>query len=165
MRNVTLKTKVPEVVYDQTRTLAHYPGGTHTGNTALTALATVRIPANLLNGGDLLRITALYEFTKNANLKAIKITLGDQTFFHPADKNQAGIASLKASIEIFILGRNSQVAAAATAVGATSGNGCTVGAVNLAVAQNLTFWGKLGKATDEVSLPVYRVEVVSPGRR
>lgn len=137
---------------------------THTGNTTETTLATVVIPADILQLNGQLHIRSWWSAAaNNANVKTTRVKFGGTVFSNPV------LTSLR-SLSYFttIMNRNSassQFGGSPTTVATGLGSSTAVfatGAIDTSSAQNLTFTIELANGSDSVTLEAYEVEVVLP---
>lgn len=135
-----------------------------TGSTSETTLATVTIPAGAMGANGIIRVSAQFSCTNNANVKNGRVRLGGlagtlvnaQTI-----TSTAGAYTLRA-----IHNRNSQ-SSQVVSFGSASANSFTTTTVaaltmtvDTSVAQDLVFTGQLATGTDTITLESYLVEVL-----
>lgn len=135
----------------------------HTGDTNVTTLATINVPANTLGPNGRLRISALLRFIGTTNTKKAIITFGGTTFVSTTSVS----ASLSAWVVTDIANRNAtdaQVAHASTLAG-PAGNAAgdiVTGTIDTTADQSIVIAGQLTDGADSVALESYVVEVLKP---
>ena len=131
-----------------------------TGTTALTALATIAIPAAIMGTTGQLRITTLWSAAaNNANAKTGFVKLDTALY-----QSIALASNLSSQALVHIRNRNSassQVGwiSTTTAFG-LSGTGVTTSTVDTSVAKNIVIQGQLGNSGDTLTLESYTVELM-----
>lgn len=134
-----------------------------TGTVAKTTLAAISIPAGSLGPNGVLRVTALWSTTSNANAK----TIGAEFASGGTILNAAAASTASIQTKTILRNRNalnSQVSMtpANTSGAGIDGNAVATFAVDFSVAQTLNFFGTLGNAADTITLEGYIVEVLNP---
>lgn len=130
----------------------------HTGDLTLTTMATVAVPANTLGANGFLRITAVWSWTNNANLKTTYIRFNGTSYY--ARSESTGLSN-KIQIEIHnVNATNSQKGGPAGVAGGWGGvTGSPVtSAHDTTGSLNLTFLIQLANAGDTATLESYVVE-------
>jgi hypothetical protein len=135
----------------------------HTGNTTETALRTVTIPANSIGPNGILKVTALYSFTINANNKTPRIRLGGMSgsgLYSLAIASQGAVAILRE-----VQNRNSASSQVFVPFGTTTSYGVIGAAAGTATQDtttdlDLVFTGQLANSGDTITLESYTVEVL-----
>jgi hypothetical protein len=133
----------------------------HTGDTNPSTLATIAVPANAMGANGMLRITAQWSFTNNANAKVTSISLGGTAF---GSQSIASSASARSQTQIANRGAsNSQVGPtpAQANFGGAAG-AVTTAAIDTTQAQSITIGATLANAADTATLESYLVELM-PG--
>lgn len=133
----------------------------HTGTTNETALATIAIPAGAMGANGSLRITSLWSYTNSANNKTIQVKLGGTAFFTAINTTTASYNDQTIIRNRTIATQVSHLANAGSRIG-TSGSAPTTGAINMAVAQNLTLTATLANTGETITLEGYTVEILNP---
>jgi hypothetical protein len=147
------------------RVLANsYAAVSHTGDTNETTLATVSIPAGAMGANGVLRITAFYSVTNNANNKTPIVKFGGTGGTAYFSRIEASIAAIR--FTTYIGNRNSassQVGGVAPTGGgdSTTTSALTTSAVNTANAVDLLFRGTLANSADTITLEGYTVEILT----
>lgn len=126
-------------------------------------LATVTVPAGAMGANGVLRITALWSVTNNANAKTIRMRFSGAagTVFY-----SQGLASLVSAHQmVLIRNRNSQssqvgFAAAVAATFTTTTGSPTTASVDTSAATTLLFTVQKATGTDTMTLESYEVEVL-----
>lgn len=131
-----------------------------TGSTAETTLATVSLPGGTLGPNGRLRITSLWSYTNNANLKNPRVKFGGTQFFLFGGSTQQSMEAI--TIIRNRNAQNSQVAAAAVNQ-PTMGPGnapVLTAAIDTSASQNILFTGQLAVGTDTIALEAYLIEAM-----
>ena len=133
----------------------------HTGDTNPSTLATIAVPANAMGANGVLRITAQWSFTNNANAKMTAISFAGTAF---CSQSIAGGASARSQTQIANRGAaNSQVGQtpAQANFGGAAG-AVTTAAIDTTQAQSISIGVTLANAADTATLESYLVELM-PG--
>jgi hypothetical protein len=124
-------------------------------------LATVTLPAGAMGPNGVLRITTLWTFNNNANVKTPRIRLGGVSgsiIYAPAGANQVNISDMR--IVRNRNAQNSQISQpiSGIAFNVTTGTAFT-GAVDTSAAVDIVFSSQKATGTDTLTLESYMVEV------
>lgn len=135
----------------------------HTGDTVLTALQTILVPAGSLGPNGLLRVTNLWSYTNSANAKNLKTFLGGTggTAFSAV----APTTSALYREQLLIANRNaenSQVGAPSNFPGSfgTSANAKVTAAIDTTADQNLVIACQLASSGETITLEDCLVEML-----
>ena len=131
-----------------------------TGTVALTALATINVPANIMGLNGRLRIHTIWSCTNNANVKTPSINFGGMSLLNSALASVAALGD-----EAIVANRgvaNSQIALSPATIAdfGSSTNTDVTGAVDTTQNQLITIQGQLANAGDTLQLESYIVEVL-----
>lgn len=132
-----------------------------TGTASETTLATVAIPAGVMNTSGSLVVTSLWSVTSSANNKTVRGRLGVSAAY------AINLATSTATYHTQWITRNRGVAnsqvtnmASSTAY-AVSANPVTITSIDTAVAQNYTITCQLANSGETATLEAYSVELVA----
>ncbi|WP_334004325.1 hypothetical protein [Burkholderia cepacia] len=134
---------------------------TVTGTTNQTVLASVTIPAGSVSPNGVVRITPLFTFTNNANVKNLSITFGGATVLNTNQTNAAALQSLHLVRNRGVLNSQVMMSAGSAGIGPSTGL-AAASAVDTSQAVALVFSGTLANASDSITLEGYTVEVLNP---
>lgn len=134
-----------------------------TGSTNETTLATIAIPAGLLQTNGKIVVSTIWSFTGSTNAKTKRVKLGTTAFMAVATTGGTSVTLFR-EFAIFARGRASQLAILSSA---PSGQGAqtsanTTGTENLDSDLNLTITGQLASAGETLTLEAYTVSIVNP---
>lgn len=133
----------------------------HTGTTGEVALATVSLPGGELGPNGILRITAVFSYTNNANIKTFRFRLGGVSGTEFLNFNQTTSSGFMT--QRIIQNRNSQSSqiGAPLAIVNSWGPGVTppTGTIDTSTAQDIVISAQLANAADTVTLESYVIEV------
>jgi hypothetical protein len=132
-----------------------------TGTTVETTLGTVTVPGGTIGPNGVLRISAQWTYTNNADVKTIATYFGSSKILTLAGSTQASLTVIRT-----IRSRNSLTSQITESLGSagpsTSSGVSTALAVNTATAQTVTFTAALANVADTVTLEGYTVELLNP---
>jgi hypothetical protein len=130
-----------------------------TGTLLETTLATIVVPPARMGPNGILRVTSLWSFTVNANLKTLRVSFGGIVF----SELQPSATNASFSIETVIRNRNNSGLQIANAIGSAGSGLATTApittAINTGAQQNLALTGILANVADTITLESYRVDL------
>lgn len=139
------------------RILARGDSLSHTGDTSLTTLATVTVPANTLGANGTLRVTVLWDYTNSGNAKTLIISYGGTTYYQVAPTtNQIR----RSQVQIVNIATNSQVGGPSGIDGFTTASTSPVtSSVDTTASTTLLIRCQLANSGETITLDYYVVEV------
>ena len=140
-------------------------GIANTGNTTENVLATVNLPANLVQPGSSLEIVSAWSFPGNTNNKNIKIRLGGISGAGYMAINEASASNVNCQLYTLIRARaaGSQFGFGNTQSGFNSGGttAYATSSLDMTAAQTLVFTAQCGTGTDTITLDSYAVKLLA----
>jgi len=132
----------------------------HTGTVAETTLATITVPAGAMGANGMLRITQVWSFTATANAKTMRTRFGGTQ--HNVFLVNTAVANSRFQLEIHNVNSAAVQKGAQANTGGWTGttSALTAGAINTALAQNITLTAVLGLSSETMTLESYTVEVL-----
>lgn len=133
-----------------------------TGTLTATELARVTVPGYAMGPNGLLRVTAMYSFTNNANNKTAIVKHGSKTYY------QAGTSSANAlHIQFEIANRGAHGSQIGISTSIINPFGTLTQPLNTAsedttVDSNILFLGQLANVADTITLEYFLVELFKP---
>lgn len=137
----------------------------HTGDTSLTILASIVIPANTLKAGSIIKIATVWSATNNANAKTIDIYFngaGGVYFNQVVNASIASMASFNHERDLVLRDATNMVLANAGAGFGSSGSAPSTYTVDLTIDNTIAIAVTLGNAGDTGSLEYAIVTITDP---
>ena len=130
-----------------------------TGTLTETNLVALKIPGKRLGPQGMLRLTAFWSLTNNANSKTARIRLGPST--NIGSYNMVSMAAASILAQVFARGEAAQIAN--QSIQAPFSGGASIGAiaVDMTVDQDLIISGQLGNVGDSMTLEAWIVELLN----
>ena len=162
-------TKAETVVYDggkRPRVLDKWAvGGSVTGTTTETSIRSYTIPGGTIKVGDVLRITAAWSWTNNANTKTPRVRIGTSTGATGVtyiSQQQTTNFCIKGQYDVYFRAASSQLGVQGTggSAGWSAGSAQVTSTLDENSAIVVDFTGQDAVATDSTTLEGYTIELM-----
>jgi hypothetical protein len=130
----------------------------HTGDTSVTTLATITIPANALGPSGQVEVIALASGTSNANNKTLRIVFNAAANYYSASFTTATLQAYARIANRTTGTQVGQASGATTVIGIVSGAPAAT-SVDTTASTSITITGQLANSADTITLESYIVKV------
>lgn len=134
----------------------------HTGNTAETTLATVKVPARSLGKNGAVRISQVWSMPNNANNKSARTRFGGTLVFSAIVTTSTSYTDTGRVVQNRGAENAQIVRPLALSAGGTATSALVTAAVDTTQDVDITFTAQCAVGTDTMTLESYTVEIVTP---